>query len=142
MNPKLRLAVAAYPSHPIQPRNSAAATKSRGSVVSRAQAAVATHVVVAELTEGPGPAVKVQERLAGNEPAPGAEIRVTNLSDAQGFEGSGAYLLLLVKDSGDTYRVVGHQRSPGYEAPLSGTAKPMIYRWSDDVRGQVQKLFP
>ena len=42
--------------------------------------------------------------------------------------------------AGGGYEVVGQQRSPGYD--LSGVGRPMIYRWSDDVRGQVKKLFP
>jgi len=146
MNPKLRLAVAAalflgwlgwlgY----------AAATKSRGPVVSRAQAAVATYVVVADVRMQMGgklpTRVAVHEVLAGTGPAEPTGLTVTNLPETTGFDGDGDYLLMLRPDpAGGGYEVVGQQRSPGYD--LSGVGRPMIYRWSDDVRGQVKKLFP
>jgi hypothetical protein len=122
----------------------AAAVKSRGPVVSRAQASVATHVVVADIrtqTGGKLPRrVAVREVLVWSGPAP-TDLEVANLPETQGFEGDGDYLLLLRSDPvTGGFAVVGQQRSPGYE--LAGVGKPLIYRWSDDVRGQVQKLFP
>lgn len=145
MSPRLRLAVAAalflgwlgwlgY----------AAAVKSRAPIVSRAQAAVAGSFVVAHVraqAEGkPASRVKVGEVLHGKELAPGAEIDVANLPDAHGFDGDGDYLLLLRDPSAGGFSVVGQQRSPGYE--LAGAGKPLIYRWSEDVKGQVMKLLP
>src|SRR5207248_782165 len=82
----------------------AAATKSRGPVVSRAQAAAATYVVVAELHGQPGgkpPArAAVRQVLAGNGPPADAEIDVANLPETRGFEGDGEYLLLLHPEPG------------------------------------------
>jgi hypothetical protein len=78
--------------------------------------------------------------LAGKWPAAPTELEVANLPESQGFDGDGDYLLLLRQDPTGGFLVVGQQRSPGYE--LSGVGKPLIYRWSDDVRGQVRKLFP
>ena len=123
----------------------AAATKSRAPVVSRAQAAAATYVVVADLHGQPGgqpPArATVRQVLAGSGPPADADIDVASLTETRGFEGDGEYLLLLHPEPGSgRFSVVGQQRSPGYE--LAGVGKPFIYRWSDDVRGQVKKLFP
>ena len=130
-----------------------AATKNRGPVVSHVQAAATAHVIVGEITLGPGdkPAleVKVIESLKAGSPAAGTTIFVANLSDAKGFEGPGEYLLLLSENplprsipvNGQElpmHALVGVQRSPGYE--LSGG--PMIYRMSNEVRTQVKKLFP
>jgi hypothetical protein len=123
----------------------AAAVKSRAPVVSRAQAAVATYVVVADVRVPAGgklpTRVHVSENLHGTGPPAPTDLEVANLPETQGFDGDGDYLLMLRPDPATGgYAVVGQQRSPGYE--LSGVGKPMIYRWSDDVRGQVKKLFP
>src|SRR5438067_2338177 len=73
--------------------------KSRAPVVSRAQAAVASHPVWAEVAAGPDgkPAAraKVDAPLTDRGPAAGTEIDVANLPDVQGFVGPGKYLLLL-----------------------------------------------
>jgi hypothetical protein len=132
----------------------AALTKNRGPVISHAQAAAATHPVVAEVEEiGPDGAptgrAKVVEALSGDSPAQGTTLFVTNLSAAQGFDGPGQYLLLLVPDTrprfarpedpvGAPFAVVGQQRSPGND--LYGVGKPLIYRWTDGVRKQYEKL--
>jgi hypothetical protein len=124
----------------------AAAVKSRAPVVSRAQAAVTTYAVVADLRAGAGgvPTAKavVTEVLAGSGPPAGTTIDVENLSEAHGFDGDGDYLLLLRQDpAAGGYAVVGQQRSPGYD-PTFISSKPLIYRWSDDVRAQGKRLFP
>lgn len=144
MSPRLRLvAAAALFLGWIGWLGYAAATKSRGPVVSRAQAAVATHAVVAGVRSPAGgkPSARatVSEVLAGTGLTAPGEIEVANLPEAHGFDGDGDYLLLLRSDPvTGGFVVVGQQRSPGYE--LAGAGQPHIYRWSDDVRGQVNKL--
>jgi hypothetical protein len=119
----------------------AALTKSRGPVVSRAQAAAATDAVEVRIRPGaPGEpeVVEIVRPLKGGL-AKGAKVEVLNLGEAEGFDGEGDYLLLLVKDRhSDLYRVVGQQRSPGYET----TGKPRVYPWSPDVEEQAKALFP
>lgn len=132
----------------------AALVKSRGPVISTAQAAATAFPVVAELSAGPDgkpvAAVKVVESLKQGWPAVGTELHVVNLAEAHGFDGPGQYLLLLAaepgglpaaKDAGgrSSVVVVGHQRSPGYD--LAGTGKPTIYPWTHDVKVQAAKLF-
>jgi hypothetical protein len=121
----------------------AALSKSHAPTVSRAQAAAATHAVVADVRDGPEgkPAARVHvaEVLAGTGPAAQADLDVTNLPSAAGFDGPGEYLLLLVHTSGG-FAVVGQQRSPGYD--LANVGPPRIYRWSGDVQAQAKKLFP
>jgi len=131
----------------------AALTKDRGPVISRAQAAAATHPVVAEVEAGPDGAptgkATVVEALSGNSPAKGTALFVTNLPAAQGFDGPGEYLLLLVPDTrphfarpegpiGAPFAIVGQLRSPGND--LSGVGRPFVYRWTDSVRRQYEKL--
>lgn len=148
MNPKVRLAVAAalflgwlgwlgY----------AAAVKSRAPVVSRAEAAVAPYTVVAFIRMSPDgkmpTQVHVSEVLAGKEhnPAAPTDLRVSNLAETAGFDGDGDYLLFLRPDSlTGGYEVVGPPRSPGLDP--SSAVKPQIYRWSEDVRGQVKAMRP
>ena len=119
-----------------------ALTKSKAPTVSRAQAAVATLVVIGEVAAGPAPTVAVKEVLAGAQPA-GTELRVSNLSDARGFEGPGPYLLLLEQDRAGAYRVVVPPRSPGSDGADTGA---IVYPWTDktgdDLRKQVKRLFP
>src|SRR5262245_60973394 len=119
----------------------AALTKNRGPVISRAQAAAARYAVVAEIEERdgkPGKKVKVREVLSANGPAANTEIEVENLpsaTDKSGFTGAGKYLLLITEPP---YYVVGQQPSPGND--VSGVAPPLVYRWSDSVRKQFEKL--
>jgi hypothetical protein len=130
-----------------------AAAKYRGPVVSSVQAAAAGPVIVAQVNAGeenkPAPVVKVTESLKNGSPAVGAELYIVNLADAKGFDGAGEYLLLLTKNESPRtipvngkelpmYAVVGLQRSPGYELPSGGN--PLIYRMSDPVRKQIEKL--
>ena len=132
-----------------------AVAKSRGPVVSKVQAAAATHPVAAELIAGtdgkPEPQVKVIEAFAAGAPEPGTDLYVVNLAEAKGFEGPGQYVLLLNPDVAARvfpvngkdlrlYSVVGLQRSPGYE--LAGTGSPTIYKLTNEVRTQVNKLYP
>ena len=127
-----------------------AVTKSRAPVVSRAQAAGADAVVVADLTAGedgaPAAVATVIESLREGGPAAGS-IVVANLPKASGYSGPGKYLLLLNKDAPDgppLYRLTGQQRSPG--ADMADVGPPRIYPWTDktadDMRKQVKKLFP
>jgi hypothetical protein len=123
----------------------AALSKNRGPVVSRAQAAAATNPVVAEVAAGPDgkPATTatVVEPLTGRGPVAGAEVEVANLPDAAGYDGPGAYLLLLVPRRGaESFAVAGQQRSPGYD--LAGVGPPKVYRWTDEVRAQARRVFP
>jgi hypothetical protein len=120
----------------------AAVSKSRGPVVSRAQAAAAAVVVFAAIKGDNAPAgtAAVTANLKDG-PAVGTELDVVNLADASGWAGAGEYLLLLERTAaGDKFRVVGQQRSPGYE--LGGVGKPTIYRRSADVEAQAAKLLP
>jgi hypothetical protein len=130
-----------------------ALVKNRGPVVSRAQAAVATQPVAAEVSSSdgkPNPHVKVIESFTKVSPAAGTELYVINLPDAKGFDGPGLYVLLLNPDPlGRTfpvngkdlrlYSVAGSQRSPGYE--LAG-GSPMIYKLTPEIRAQVKHLYP
>lgn len=155
MNPRIRLVVAAVLFFGwIAWLSYAAVSKSRGPVVSRAQAAATTHPVIAELKDGtegqPSQFVVVVEALSANGPAAGSELFVTNLPAASGYAGPGQYLLMLAPDpvvvaartDGPTltpYLVVGQQRSPAYE--MGGVGPPMIYANSRDVHAQAAKLF-
>jgi hypothetical protein len=119
----------------------AALAKSRAPVVSRAQAAAYRHAVVATVEadgDHPRKKVVVRESLSPGGPAAGTEIEVENLPAATprgGYTGPGDYLLLL---SEAPFVVVGQQRSPGND--LAGVGPPLVYRWSDDVRKQFEKL--
>lgn len=115
----------------------AALTKSRAPVISRAQAAAATAAVVANL-DALGPNASVTRKLWGDAPDEGS-VEFQNLSQARGFTGPGEYLIFLVPNRG-AWEVVGQQRSPG--ADIAGLGPPLIYRWSDDVRKQEEKLRP
>jgi hypothetical protein len=136
-----------------------ALTKSSAPLVSHAQAAAATRAVRAKLTTGddgrPRDDVTVVECLAirttNDQPpllkelAPNSQITVTNLPSCAGYSGEGEYLLLLGRDARDgpavegrpVYYVVGQQRSPG--ADLANIGPPMIYRWSDETAGDLQR---
>jgi hypothetical protein len=118
----------------------AALSKSCDPVVSRAQAAGATHVIKAAVAgndDRPEPTVKVVQSIRGDL-TPEAMIEVSDLALAGGYSGPGDYLLLLAKDrAAPTYRIAGIQRSPGYEP----TGKPVIYLWSSDIEAQVRHLF-
>lgn len=119
----------------------AALTKSRAPVISRAQAAAYRHAVVAAVEadgDHPRKNVVVRESLTPGGPAAGTEIEVENLAAATargGYAGPGEYLLLL---SEAPFVVVGQQRSPGND--LAGVGPPLVYRWSDDVRKQFERL--
>jgi hypothetical protein len=119
----------------------AALTKDRGPVISRAQAAAAKSAIVATVAdEGgkPRPLVKVNESLWPNGPSAGTEIEIENLpsaTDRGGYTGPGDYLLLLTDPP---FRLVGQQRSPGNDFANSGP--PLIYRWSDGVRRQFERI--
>jgi hypothetical protein len=130
-----------------------ALAKNRGPVVSHVQVEAAAHAVVAEVkadADGkPDMVVKVTESLKPNSPAAGTELYLLNIGDAKGFDGPGEYLLLLTDNvnprdiplNGKNLpmrALVGMQRSPGYEA--SGPGGALIYRMSDGVRAQFQKL--
>ena len=118
----------------------AALSKSREPVVSRAQTAGAQVAVVATLSGDESPkSATVTEPLSAGAPGVGTPLDVVNLDNLQGYSGPGEYLLLLEKQ-GDRYRVVGQQRSPGYD--LAGTGKAHIYRWSEDVKAQAKKVLP
>lgn len=122
----------------------AAVTKSRGPILSRAQAAATTHLVVAELIAGeedrPAPQARVTESFNAEGTPPGTVLTVANLPETRGFEGPGLYLLMLAKDPAGGFYVVGPQRSPGYD--LGGAGRPVIYKWSADVQAQAKRLFP
>ncbi|MCI0704176.1 MAG: hypothetical protein L0241_24220 [Planctomycetia bacterium] len=125
----------------------AALTKSREPTVSRAQAAIATVAVVAEVKASanglPEGVVIVKESLKRDGPAPESEIEVVNLPRSIGFTKPGQYLLLLkplTTDGKPIYAIVTQPRSPG-SSPSDSDA-PKIYPWSDDVQKQVAKLYP
>lgn len=148
MNPRFRLAVAAALFLAWIGWLAYAATgKSRGPVVSRAQAAAATYPLVGEVKAAPDGTPQARVRVVGAFPRPGlppptenTEIDVFGLPEAVGFEGDGPYLLLLAKDEASArFYLVGQQRSPGYE--LGNVGRPFVYRWSPDVQAQAEKLF-
>jgi hypothetical protein len=113
-----------------------AASKYRGPVVSKAQAAAATLAVVADVPAGEGPlVVEVREVLHGDRPD--GPVTVANLADAAGYDGPGEYLLLLTKTRGESFAVVGQLRSPGYD----GAGAPTVYRWTPAVRAQAEARF-
>lgn len=132
----------------------AALTKSRSPIVSHIQVAAAPYAVVAEVAcdpEGkPLALCKVVESLVPGGPARGSDAVIPDLPGASGFDGAGRYLLLLQRVNSfhgaenqaktpeqPTYSLVGPQRSPG---DVSVGGKPMIYRWSDDVRREYETL--
>lgn len=114
----------------------AAMMKSRDPIVSHIQASAASAAVVAEVpTLEARP--KVTEKVWGD--VAEGEIDVLNLTEARGFVGPGKYLLYLERRHA-VWLLVGQQRSPGND--LAGVGPPLIYRWSDDVRKQADKLKP
>jgi hypothetical protein len=121
----------------------AALAKSRSPIVSHSQAAAASLAIVGELQADergkPRPHVKVVESLTANGPSTGADLFISNLGDdVRGFEGAGQYLLLLKLPS---YELVAQLRSPGTPESAGGR-RPAVYRWSEDVRKQYEKLQP
>lgn len=124
----------------------AVAQKGTSPVVSRAQLAAASHLVVCKVTVGddglPAITATVVESLSGPTLRPGEVIEVLNLNSAMppgasALPGEGEYLLPLVGDRG-TYRVAGLPRSPGYEA--AETVRPAIYRYDAATRAQLRGL--
>ncbi len=124
----------------------AVAEKGKHPVVSRAQLAAATHVVVATVTAGPDdlPATTatVTRTLRGTAIPPGTVLEVFNLSGAQvpgagTHPAPGEYLIALVSD-GRTYRVAGLPRSPGYEP--AEPDRPMVYPWDAATSAQLRAL--
>lgn len=138
-------------------------------IVSRSQLTAASSVVVAEVTvEGgrPSPSVKVIERLRhpddkGDDttgPKGGDTINVTNLPSARPpsndpFPGAEKYLLFLVPDSPDTYRIAGWPRGLGSSTFEPGKSAdpfkpdepplfrpPLVYPWTDAVQKQMRAL--
>jgi hypothetical protein len=132
-------------------------------IVSRSQLTAAQVVVVAEVAaEGgkPSPQAKVTHRLSEQGPEKG-EITVTNLPQARppsneaGLR-SGQYLLFLVPDGADAYRIAGWPRGlgestfePGQKMARSDDSKsgepphlrpPLVYPWTDAVQKQMAKL--
>jgi hypothetical protein len=67
----------------------------------------------------------------------GKRIKVVNLSGCEGFTGPGLYILPLVKDKGDEYKVAGIPLSPGFN-PLS--SKPRIYPKSPETLRELNSI--
>jgi len=111
----------------------------RGVTISRSQIAVATELVLADVEVGPDGLPQKQVRNV--EPlGPGERLEtldLTNLANAQGFRGSGRYLLPLNK-FGEIRIVSMPPRSPGVEREY----RPLIYPWSDRVQRQLEQLRP
>ena len=117
----------------------------RTPVVSRAQLAGATHLLVCDLStdpEGlPVVAAMVAEVVRGDGVKAGGTVEVWDLYKAQppGADGTpaGRYLLPLVPEDGG-FKVAGLPRSPGYE-PAQGV-RPVIYRWTPGMEVQLRAL--
>ncbi len=129
----------------------AAADKSRGPIVSRAQATAVVGeekkgaAVIAHVEAGPdgkpGTHAVVKELITAEGPKEGTELDVLNLPSVEGFTGPGDYLLLLIHGPTGEWVVAGRQRSPGYETgPDAWPVDPVIYPDSHDVRAQALKL--
>jgi hypothetical protein len=131
----------------------AALTKSHAPTVSHIQFAAARDAVVGEVRSDedgkPAIQVKVVQWLFQSRQNPAGEVSVLNLSEVKGYDGPGQYLLLLQPEQTlpprplqapepVSYLVVGQQRSPGND--LGGVGKPLVYRWTDDVRKQFELL--
>ncbi|MCU0703041.1 MAG: hypothetical protein MUF18_03525 [Fimbriiglobus sp.] len=133
-------------------------------VVSRSQLLASTYVVVAEVTvqDGrPAPSVTVVHKLDGTGPDAGGTLSVVNLPDAttpanKPLPGSGRYLLGLVPDRGEGFRIAGWPRGlgefttePGQVLPKADDDKPgdpprvrppLAYPWTDAVQKQMSVL--
>lgn len=133
-------------------------------IVSRSQLTAAEFVVVAEVTVEDGkpvPKVKVVHRLSEQGPKENETITVTNLPDARPpsngpVPGAGQYLLFLVPDGTDAYRISGWPRGlgessfePGQKMAPSDESKPgepprlrppLAYPWTDAVQKQMRTL--
>jgi hypothetical protein len=112
-------------------------------VISRAQLAVSRYEVEVDLQEIPRNKEQVKLTVrnvlyAAENPKPGTQIVVTNLDQTQGFAGSGAYLLPLVKE-GDQYQVAGYPLDPGFPA-FQPLPKPRIYPFTADVKHQHEQI--
>jgi len=115
-------------------------------IVSRAQLAAATHLVIAEISVGPDgvPLTRalVKESQSGEKLT--GPIVVRNLASAMTplpiandsrKPVAGDYLLPLVKLATGVYEIAGLPRSPGYEAQTPRS--PVIYPWTEDVKKQI-----
>lgn len=121
-------------------------------IVSRAQLAAATHLVVARVSAGddgqPSPRVTVTDVLqAPDGDRPAGELEVERLPAAvtplpvageSRTPPPGEYLLPLVKTDAGRYRLAGLPASPGYAA--TNPERPRIYPWTADVQAQLRKL--
>lgn len=119
-------------------------------IVSPAQLADATHLVVAEVkTNDAGEAltkVKVVKviRAPANDPV-GDEIEIDRLDKSvtplpvneSRRIGAGEYVIPLVK-SPFGFRIAGLPRSPGFEGTT--LEQPIVYPWSDDVKAQLRTM--
>jgi hypothetical protein len=120
-----------------------AITATRPIVLSRPQFLVSKLDVIAEVHANngkPAPEVEVREvhwPEKGMNDLVGKRIKVVNLSGCEGFTGPGLYILPLVKDKGDEYKVAGIPLSPGFN-PLS--SKPRIYPKSPETLRELNSI--
>lgn len=121
----------------------AALTKYRGPVVSRAAAAAADAPLVADLVDGdegqPAEGVVVADAWNRFGPPAGTKLDLPNLPDAHGYAGPGRYLLLARQTGPAGYELAVPGRGPGAEG---GGRRPVVYPWTPGVEAQVRALFP
>ena len=124
----------------------AVAQKGKSPVISRGQLTAATHLLVLEVRVGedglPKAEARVTRVLKGEGIAVGSTIEIGNLPSAlppgaTGFPGPGEYLAPIVLD-GETVRIAGLPRSPGYES--SSGVRPSVYVWNAATEAQLRGL--
>jgi hypothetical protein len=124
-----------------------ALTTARPIVLSEPQFLVSSLDVLARVDsiKGNGDEVIVQEvhfPPAESDKLVGKKIKVTNLDqckdDWQGSEY--LYILPLVADGKDAYRVAPLPRSPGFAGPGSRAGRPRIYPVTEETRKQLDRI--
>lgn len=127
-----------------------AATKTNPVVLSRSQAMVATHFVLANVTVDPATGlperkvIVVENLRPQGDPLPW-EIEVRNIKEAriggaESFQEEGPYLLMLTRtESG--YELTPPPRAPGNDSPIR--PRPWAYLWkAPGVQEQFERLVP
>jgi hypothetical protein len=116
-----------------------AATTTPPIVLSRPQFLVSKADLIADLKDQNGrPSSRIQVRdvhwpARGHETLLGKTITITNLQECQGYAGPGTYILALVPQGSDEWRVAGIPPSPGYEREAAPRIYPLTHETSHQL---------
>jgi hypothetical protein len=101
--------------------------------------------VIAEVTSINGDEVTVRELhwpAAEREKLVGKKLKITNLAECKDdWQGTDKlYILPLIPDGKDAYRVAPLPRSPGFAGPDGKAGRPHIYPVTPDTRKQLDRI--